>query len=61
MSARIETPLAKARRAQLASDVRAFDAMCAARPFKPPPLRLMPHVRTAAALALARDVRLGVA
>lgn len=47
--------------AQLARDVAAFDVICAARPLKAPPLRLAPAVRSPGALALLRDIRLGVA
>lgn len=47
--------------AQLAADVAAFDAMCAARPLKAPPLRLMPPVITAAQLELRHARKMGLA
>jgi len=37
----------------------AYDAMAAARPLQPPPLRLVPPTRTAGELALARAIRRG--
>lgn len=41
--------------------VAEFDAMTAARPLKPPSMKAaQPPVRTAGALALARDKKLGV-
>jgi hypothetical protein len=46
--------------ARLARDVEAFEALCAARPLKPPPMRLMPAVVPASLAALRRDIRLGV-
>jgi hypothetical protein len=43
-------------RAQTAAeDAAAFDAMCAARPTKPPPMPAQPDLRRSGALALERD------
>lgn len=51
---------APSKASQLALDVAAFDAMCARRPLVPPPLPYTAHTRTAGALALAEDKRLGL-
>ena len=51
----------KSQGAILARQVAAFDAMCAARPLKPPPMRLLPAVFSPAKLALMSDIRHGVA
>jgi hypothetical protein len=42
-----------------AREVAAFDAMCAARPLKPPPTKFLVPIMTAAQVALKRDVKLG--
>jgi hypothetical protein len=72
MSAKINHPFMKQpqrhavtrnQQAILDRDVAAFDAVCdpkrPGKPLKPPPLQLQPSVRSAAALALARDLRNG--
>lgn len=46
---------------QRARDVAAFDAMCATRPKKGPPLRLVRPTVTAGELELRRAKRLGAA
>lgn len=46
---------------QLAADVAAFDAMCAARPLTAPPMRLLPPVVTAAQLELRKARKMGLA
>jgi hypothetical protein len=56
----LPTSNAARRDAQRARDVAAFDALCAARPLKPPPLRQLPRVASAAELALRADRRAGV-
>lgn len=70
MSARIKTTFnsntsnytAKQREtARRDRDVAAYERMCAARPLKPPPMRIMARVRSAGELALARDIKLGAA
>lgn len=47
--------------AQLARDLAVFDAMCAARPLTPPPMRLLPSVLSAGQLELRSARRMGVA
>lgn len=47
--------------AQLARDVAAFEAMCAARPLTPPPMRLLPTTISAAQLELRQARRMGLA
>ena len=48
------------RETQRARDVAAYEAMRAARPRKPPPLRQLPRVASAAELALRADRRAGI-
>jgi hypothetical protein len=52
---------AKAAAEQRACDVAAFDAMCARRPMKAPPLRLLPPTVTAGQLELRKARKLGAA
>jgi hypothetical protein len=52
--------MSKAAVIQLRLDVAVFDAMCAARPLSPPPLRVTTPTRTAGALALESDRRAGL-
>jgi hypothetical protein len=48
------------RRTKQERDVTTYDAMCATRPLKPPPMPSQPQRVSAGALALHRDKKLGV-
>ncbi len=54
------TPAQLEARRKRAEDAAAFDAVCAARPLKPPPYNFEQRRVTAAELALRADVRAGL-
>jgi hypothetical protein len=64
-AAKAAVVMSRAAREQLDLDVAAFDARVAnlngERPLKPPPMRILPPVITAAQLELRKAKRLGVA